>query len=167
MYKKTAKTKLFRSFLLFIPILIMSFIQPEVFSKTHDEHLGKIQGYAIRNTNNNEKYATSSDIVLMGAFATSDEPTTQPIPLKFGYTTFDKFYVGVAIVNDSGEDKDVIVVFELSGLRSGKEQEDFTIPADSTYFAYIYDGLSRAGYYTYKISVKGAGSAKIKLLFTE
>ena len=167
MYKKTVETKWFRAFLLFFPLLILSSIQPEAFSKTHDDPLGKIQWYAVRNTKSSEKYATSSDIVLMGAFATSDEPTTQPIPLKFEYTTFDKFYVGVAIINDSGEDKDVTVVFELSGLRSGKEQEDFTMPADYTYFAYIYDGLSRPGYYTYKISVKGAGSAKIKLLFTE
>jgi hypothetical protein len=55
--------------------------------------MGKIQGCAIRNTDSNKKYAASSDIVLMGAFASSDEPTIQPIPLKFEYTTFDKFYV--------------------------------------------------------------------------
>lgn len=168
MYKKTVETKWFRAFLLFFPFLILSSIQPDVSSKTYDEPMGKILGYAIRNTNNNGKYASSSsDIVLMGAFASSDEPTTQPISLKFEYTTFDKFYVGVVIINNSGADKDVTVIFELSGPRSGKEEEDFTIPADYTYFAYIYDGLSRPGFYTYKISVKGAGSAKIKLLFTE
>ena len=167
MYKQTAKTKWFMVFLLFFPFLILSSIQPEVFSKAYDESMGKIQGYAIRNTDSNEKYATSSDIVLMGAFASSDEPTTQPISLKFEYTTFDEFYVGVAIINNSGKDKDVTVIFKLSGQRSGEEKEGFTIPADYTYFAYIYDGLSRPGFYTYKISVKGAGSAKIKLLFTE
>ena len=58
MYKQTAKTKWFMVFLLFFPFLIMSSIQPEVFSKAYDEPLGKIQGHAIRNTNNNEKYAS-------------------------------------------------------------------------------------------------------------
>lgn len=167
MYKQTAKAKWFTVFLLIFPLLVLSSIQSAVFSKAYDEPLGKIQGYAFRNTNGNEKYAKSNNIVLMGAFASSDEPTTQPIPLKFEYTTFDKFYVGVVIVNNSGKDKDVTVIFELSGQRSGKEEEYFTIPADYTYFAYIYDGLSRPGFYTYKISAKGAGSAKIKLLFTE
>ena len=66
----------------FFPFLIPVFQQPEVFSKAYDEPLGKIQGYAIRNTNGSEKYAKSSNIVLMGAFASSDEPTTQPIPPK-------------------------------------------------------------------------------------
>ncbi len=167
MYKQTAKTKWFMVFLLFFPFLILSFIQSEVFSNTPDAPLGKIQGYAVRNTDSNKKYATSSDILLMGAFASPDEPTTQPISLKFEYTVSDKLYVGVAIINDSGEDKDVTVIFDVSGPRGGKEEEDFNIPADYTYFAYIYEAPYRPGFYTYKISVKGAGSAKIKLLITE
>jgi len=167
MYKKTVGTKWFRAFLLFFPFLILSLIQPEAFSKTYNEPLGEIQWYAVRNENSGGKYAKSSNIKLMGAFASSDEPTTQPISLKFEYTVSDKLYVGVAIVNDSGEDKDITVIFDVFGPRSGKEEEDFTIPADYTYFAYIYESPYRPGFYTYKISVKGAGSAKIKLLFTE
>ena len=74
MYKRTAKTKCFMAFLLFFPFLVLSSIQSGVFSKAYDEPLGKIQGYAIRNANSSEKYAKSSNIVLLGAFASSDEP---------------------------------------------------------------------------------------------
>lgn len=68
----------------------------------------------------------------MGGFTTSDEPTLLPISLKFEYTTYKEFYMGIVIINDSGEDKDVTVRFELSGPGNGKEEEDITIPADYT-----------------------------------
>lgn len=167
MYKKTVETKWFRAFLLFFPLLILSSIQPEAFSKTHDDPLGKIQWYAIRNTNSNGKYAKSSNIILMGAFTTSDEPTALPISLEFEYTTYKEFYMGIVIINNSGEDKDVTVTFELSGPRSGKEKEDITIPADFSYIAYIKDIFGRPGFYTFKGSIKDIGSSKIKMLFTE
>ena len=167
MYKQTAKTKWFMVFLLFFPFLILSSIQPEVFSKAYDEPLGKIQGYAIRNTNGSEKNAKSSSIKLMGAFASSSEPASMPISLEFEYTSYKELYMGIVIVNDSGEDKDVTVRFELSGPRSGKEEEDITIPADFTYIAYIKDILGRTGFYTFKGSIKDVGSSKITMSVME
>ena len=167
MYKRTAKTKCFMAFLLFFPFLILSSIQAEVFSKAYDEPLGKIQGYAIRNTNSNEKYATAGDIVLMGAFATSDEPVSLPISLEFEFSTYKEFYMGIVIINDSGDDKDITVRFELTGPRGGKEEEDITVPANFTYIAYIKDIFGRPDIYTFKGSIKDVGSSKIKMLFTE
>lgn len=168
MHNGTTKTKcmIYKSFLLFIPILILFSVQPEVFSKIQKESLGEIQGYAIRNTNTYKK-AKTDNVVVMGAFASTEEPTTQPIPIKFKYITFENFYMGIAIINTADRDKDVTVTFELSGPRGGTEDADFTIPADSTYFAYIEDILGRPGFYTFKGGIKGVGSSKIKLLLTE
>ncbi|OHB43856.1 MAG: hypothetical protein A2069_07055 [Planctomycetes bacterium GWB2_41_19] len=167
MYKRTAKTKCFMAFLLFFPFLILSSLQQEAFSKTHDESLGKIQWHAIRNANSNEKYATAGDIVLMGAFATSDEPVSLPISLEFEFSTYKEFYMGIVIINDSGDDKDITVRFELTGPRGGKEEEDITVPANFTYIAYIKDIFGRPDIYTFKGSIKDVGSSKIKMLFTE
>lgn len=167
MYKQTAKTKWFTVFLLVFPFLILSSMQPEVFSKAYDEPLGKIQGFAVKNDNSAGKYAKSSSIKLMGAFASSSEPASMPISLEFEYTTYKELYMGIVIVNDSGEDKDVTVRFELSGPRSGKEEEDITIPADFTYIAYIKDIFGRTGFYTFKGSIKDVGSSKITMSVTE
>ena len=167
MYKRTAKTKCFMAFLLFFPFLILSSLQQEAFSKTHDESLGKIQWHAIRNANSNEKYATAGDIVLMGAFATSDEPVSLPISLEFEFSTYKEFYMGIVIINDSGDDKDITVRFELTGPRNGKEEEDITVLANFTYIAYIKDIFGRPDIYTFKGSIKDVGSSKIKMLFTE
>ncbi|MBI2470768.1 MAG: hypothetical protein HYV59_05935 [Planctomycetes bacterium] len=167
MYKNTVETKWFRAFLLFFTFLILSSLQQEAFSKTHDEPLGKIQWRAVRNTNSNEKYAKSSDIILMGAFATSEEPTSLPISLEFEFSTYKEFYMGIVIINDSGDDKDITVRFELTGPRGGKEEEDMTVPANYTYIAYIKDIFGRPDIYTFKGSIKDVGSSKIKMLFTE
>lgn len=167
MYKQTSRTKWFMVFLLFFPFLILSSLQQEAFSKTHGESLGKIQWHAVRNTNSNEKYAKAGDVVLMGAFATSSEPTLLPISLEFEFSTYEDFYMGIVIINDSGDDKDITVRFELSGPRSGKEEEDITVPANFTYIAYIKDILGRPDLYTFKGSIKDVGSAKLKMLFTE
>ena len=167
MYKKTVETMWFRAFLLVFPFLILSSIQHEAFSKTHDEPLGKIQWHAVRNANSNEKYATAGDIVLMGAFATSDEPVSLPISLEFEFSTYKEFYMGIVIINDSGDDKDITVRFELTGPRGGKEEEDITVPANFTYIAYIKDIFGRPDIYTFKGSIKDVGSSKIKMLFTE
>ncbi len=168
MYKQTAKTKWFMAFLLFFPILILFSIQHGAFSKTDNEPLGEIQWYAVRINNNAGKYAkASSSIKLMGAFASSSEPESMPISLEFEYTTYKELYMGIVIVNDSGEDKDVTVRFELSGPRSGKEEEDITVPANFTYIAYIKDIFGRPDIYTFKGSIKDVGSSKIKMLFTE
>ncbi|HHT9137464.1 MAG TPA: hypothetical protein ACFYEK_09510 [Candidatus Wunengus sp. YC60] len=169
MYKRTMETKWFRAFLLFFPFLILSSLQQEAFSKTHDESLGKIQWCAVRNTKSNEKYATatSSDIILMGAFATSTEPTSLPISLEFEFSTYKEFYMGIVIINDSGNDKDITARFELTGPRGGKEEEDITVPANYTYIAYIKDIFGRPDIYTFKGSIKDVGSSKIKMLFTE
>lgn len=167
MYKRTAKIKWFTVFLLFFPFLVLSSLQQEAFSKTHDESLGKIQWRAVRNTNSNEKYAKAGDIVLMGAFATSDEPASLPISLEFEFSTYKEFYMGIVIINDSGDDKDITVRFELTGPRGGKEEEDITVPANFTYIAYIKDIFGRPDIYTFKGSIKDVGSSKIKMLFTE
>ena len=167
MCKKTAKTKWFMAFLIFFPILILFSTQHEAFSKTDNEPLGEIQWYAVRNVNSAGKYAkSSSSIKLMGAFASSSEPASMPISLEFEYTTYKELYMGIVIVNDSGEDKDVTVRFELSGPRSGKE-EDITIPADFTYIAYIKDILGRTGFYTFKGSIKDVGSSKTTMSVME
>ena len=157
----------FRAFLLVFPFLILSSIQHEAFSKTHDEPLGKIQWHAVRNANSNEKYAKAGDIILMGAFATSDEPTSLPISLEFEFSTYKEFYMGIVIINDSGDDKDITVRFELTGPRNGKEEEDITVLANFTYIAYIKDIFGRPDLYTFKGSIKDVGSSKIKMLFTE
>ena len=167
MYKKTVETMWFRAFLLVFPFLILSSIQHEAFSKTHDEPLGKIQWHAVRNANSNEKYAKAGDIILMGAFATSDEPTSLPISLEFEFSTYKEFYMGIVIINDSGDDKDITVRFELTGPRNGKEEEDITVLANFTYIAYIKDIFGRPDLYTFKGSIKDVGSSKIKMLFTE
>ncbi|MBM4056536.1 MAG: hypothetical protein FJ264_18095 [Planctomycetes bacterium] len=167
MYKRTAKTKWFTVFLLFFPFLILSSLQQEAFSKTHDEPLGKIQWHAIENPAHNAKYAKAGDIVLMGAFATTTEPTSLPISLEFEFSTYKEFYMGIVVINDSGDDKDITVRFELAGPRSGKEEEDITVPANFTYIAYIKDIFGRPDLYTFKGSIKDVGSSKIKMLFTE
>ena len=167
MCKKTAKTNWFMTFLLVFPFFILFSIQHEVFSKTDNEPLGEIQWYAVRNDNSAGKYAKSSSIKLMGAFASSSEPASMPISLEFEYTSYKELYMGIVIVNDSGEDKDVTVRFELSGPRSGKEEEDITIPADFTYIAYIKDIFGRTGFYTFKGSIKDVGSSKITMSVLE
>ena len=163
MYKRTAKTKCFMAFLLFFPFLILSSLQQEAFSKTHDESLGKIRWHAIRNANSNEKYATAGDIVLMGAFATSDEPVSLPISLEFEFSTYKEFYMGIVIINDSGDDKDITVRFELTGPRGGKEEEDITVPANFTYIAYIKDIFGRPDIYTFKGRIKEVGRSQITM----
>ena len=167
MYKKTANKRWFMAFLFFSTFLILSLIQPEAFSKTYNEPLGEIQWYAVRNDNSAGKYAKSSSIKLMGAFASSSEPGSIPISLEFEYTAYKELYMGIVIVNDSGEDKDVTVRFEVSGQRSGKEEEDITIPADFTYIAYIKDIFGRTGFYTFKGSIKDVGSSKITMSVME
>lgn len=167
MYKKTVETMWFRAFLLVFPFLILSSIRHEAFGKTHDDPLGKIQWHAVRNANSNEKYAKAGDIILMGAFATSDEPTSLPISLEFEFSTYKEFYMGIVIINDSGDDKDITVRFELTGPRGGKEEEDITVLANFTYIAYIKDIFGRPDLYTFKGSIKDVGSSKIKMLFTE
>ena len=159
MYKKTVETMWFRAFLLVFPFLILSSIRHEAFGKTHDDPLGKIQWHAVRNANSNEKYAKAGDIILMGAFATSDEPTSLPISLEFEFSTYKEFYMGIVIINDSGDDKDITVRFELTGPRNGKEEEDITVLANFTYIAYIKDIFGRPDLYTFKGSIKDVGSS--------
>lgn len=140
-------------------------MHPMTFGKTQKETLWNIRGYAIRNTI--VKSTRSEPMAVLGAFATTEEPTTEPIPLTYEYPTFTKFYVGIVIINMSDRDKDVTVTFELSGIRSGKEDAEFTIPGESTFLAYIDDTLGRPGFYTYKAGIKNGGSSKITLMLTE
>lgn len=168
MHKRIWKTKRapFKVFLLSFSAFILFSLQSEVFSKTSEESRWNIQGYALKNTAN-IKNTQSDSLVVMGAFATADEPTAEPIPLKYEYPTFSRFYVGIVIVNNSNRDKDVTVTFELSGIRNGKEDAAFTIPGESTFLAYIDDTLGRSGFYTYKVGIKNSGSSKITLMLTE
>ena len=152
-------------FLLSMLILLLFPMNPIAFGKTQKETLWNIRGYAIRNSI--IKSSQSDPIVVMGAFATAEEPTTEPIPLTYEYPTFSKFYVGIVVINTSDRDKDVTVTFELSGIRSGKEDAEFTIPGESTFLAYIDDTLGRPGFYTYKTGIKNVGSSKITLMLTE
>ncbi|MDN3513398.1 MAG: hypothetical protein NG747_03245 [Candidatus Brocadia sp.] len=165
MQKKISKSVIDKAIILSIPFLILLSIQSAVFSKTGDESLWRIQGYALKNAN--VKTTKSNTITVMGTFATSEEPTTIPVPLAFEFPTFSKFYVGVAIINTSSSDKDVTVTFALSGARSGKEDAEFTVPGGSTFLAYIDDTLGRPGFYVYKVGVKDLGSSKITLMLTE
>ncbi len=161
------KRGIHKIFLFSIPVLTSFFLQSTLlFGEIQEGSLTKIQGYAIHNTDN-KKNAKGDIIKLMGAFATSDLPVSQPISLKFEYTTFEKLYMGVVIINYSGNDKDVTVTFRLSGPRGGVEKEVITIPASSTYYAYIYDTLGRPGFYTFQGGVKDIGSLKVTMLFTE
>jgi hypothetical protein len=137
-----------------------------VFGKTGGESRWNIQGYAFKN-NAISKKTKSNALVVMGAFATAEEPTTEPIPLTHKYPTFSRFYVGVVIVNNSDRDKDVTVTFELFGIRSGKEEAEFTIPGKSTFLAYIDDTLGRAGFYTYRAGLKNSESSKITLMLED
>lgn len=167
MQKRTSNAKLWisRVFFLSISILILLAMQSEVFSKTSKKPRWEIQGYAFKNTNT--KSTKSNSLAVMGAFATSDEPTTEPIPLKFVFPTFSKYYVGIVIVNNSSADKDVTVTFELFGIRNGKEDAEFTVPGESTFLAYIDDTLGRPGFYTYKVGIKNLGSSKITLMLED
>lgn len=168
MHERIWKTKRapYKVFLLSISVLFLFSLQSEVFSKTGEGSRWNIQGYALKNTAIS-KNTKSDSLVVMGAFATSDEPTAEPIPLKYEYPTFSRFYIGIVIVNNSDRDKDVIVTFELSGIRSGKEDAEFTIPGESTFLAYIDDTLGRPGFYTYKVGVKNSGSSKITLMLED
>lgn len=152
-------------FLLSMLISLSCPMHPMTFGKTQKETLWNIRGYAIRNTI--IKSTRSEPMAVLGAFATTEEPTTEPIPLTYEYPTFTKFYVGVVIINTSDRDKDVKVTFELSGIRSGKEDAEFTIPGESTFLAFIDDTLGRPGFYTYKAGIKNGGSSKITLMLTE
>lgn len=167
MYKKTIKTKLVVACVLFFLLFIVFSFQQKAFSGMRDGPLGKIQWHAIENPAHNAKYAKAGDIVLMGAFATTTEPTSLPISLEFEFSTYKEFYMGIVVINDSGDDKDITVRFELAGPRSGKEEEDITVPANFTYIAYIKDIFGRPDLYTFKGSIKDVGSSKIKMLFTE
>lgn len=152
-------------FLLSMLISLVFPMYPMVFGKTLKETSWNIRGYAMRNSI--IKSSQSDPMVVMGAFATTEEPTTEPIPLSYEYPTFSRFYVGIVIINSSDRDKDVTVTFELSGIRSGKEDAEFTIPGESTFLAYIDDTLGRPGFYTYKAGIKNVGSSKITLMMTE
>lgn len=168
MSKKTTKTKWFMAFLLCIPLFILSSLPRNAFCGIADESLGKIQWHAIENPHYHAKSAKSGDdIVLMGAFASTTEPVSLPISLEFEFSTYEQFYMGIVIFNDSGEDKDITVRFELSGTRSGKEEETVTLPANYAYIAYIKDIFGRPGYYTFKGSIKDVGSSKIRMSFTD
>lgn len=168
MCRRPVKTKWFMAFMLFIPLFILSSLPRNAFCGIADEPLGKIQWHAIENPHYHAKSAKSDDdIVLMGAFASTSEPTSLPLSLEFEFLTYEQFYMGIVIFNDSGEDKDITVRFELSGPRSGKEQEDVTLPANYAYIAYIKDVFGRPGYYTFKGSIKDVGSSKIRMSFTE
>ncbi|MBE7444620.1 MAG: hypothetical protein HS132_05010 [Planctomycetia bacterium] len=153
------------SILVSMLILFFSPMEPRVFGETQKETLWNIRGHAIRNTIT--KSSQSKPMVIMGAFSTTEEPTTEPIPLTYEYPTFSKFYVGIVVINTGERDKDITVTFELSGIRSGKEDAEFTIPRESTFLAYINDTLARPGFYTYKASIKNVGSSKITLMLTE
>ncbi|MFN3532272.1 MAG: hypothetical protein ACK41Q_07140 [Candidatus Brocadia sp.] len=168
MHKRTWKMKRvpYKVFLLSILVLFLFSLQSEVFSKTGEGSRWNIQGHALKNTANT-KNTKSDSLVVMGTFATADEPTTEPIPLKYEYPTFSRFYVGIVIVNNSDRDKDVTVTFELFGVRNGKEDAEFTVPGESTFLAYIDDTLGRPGFYTYKVGIKNSGSSKITLMLTE
>lgn len=168
MHKRIWKTKhvLYRVFLLSISFVFLCSLQSEVFSKTDGESRWNIRGYALKNTAA-IKSTKSGSMVVMGAFATAEEPTAEPIPLIFEFPTFSRFYVGIVIINNSDKDKDVTVTFELSGIRNGKENAEFTVPEESTFLAYIDDTLGRTGFYTYKIGIKNVGSSNITLMLTE
>lgn len=155
----------YKVFFVSMLILLLFPIEPIAFSKTQEEPLWNIRGYAMRNSSTNS--SQSDPMVVMGAFATAEEPTTEPIPLTYQYPTFSKFYVGIVIINTRDKDKDVKVTFELSGIRTGKEDAEFTIPGESTFLAYIDDTLGRPGFYTYKVGIKNVGSSKINLMLTE
>lgn len=147
--------------------VILSFLlHPDVFCETGEANRWNIQGYALKNIAPQKK-SKSNSVIIMGAFASTDEPTTEPIPLTYEFSTFSKFYVGVVIVNPSDKDKNITVTFELSGIRNGKENAEFTIPGKSTFLAYIDDTLGRMGFYTYKIGIKNLNSATITLMLTE
>ncbi len=156
----------YKVLLLSIAVVFLSSVQSEVFSKIDEASRWNIQGYARKNTAT-IKNAKADSLVVMGAFATAEEPTTEPISLIYEYPTFSRFYVGIVIVNTSDRDKDATVVFGLSGLRSGKEEVVFTIPGESTFLAYIDDTLGRPGFYTYKVGVKNLGSSKITLMLED
>lgn len=163
---RSAVRALYKVFWGSIFVVFLCSLQSEVFGKTGEEFRWNIHGYARKNTAA-LKSAKSDSMVVMGAFATAEEPTTEPIPLVYEYPTFSRFYVGIAIINNSDRDKDVTVTFELSGLRSGKEDAEFTVPGESTFLAYIDDTLGRPGFYTYKIGVKNSGSSKITVMLTD
>ncbi|TVM00500.1 MAG: hypothetical protein CV087_14140 [Candidatus Brocadia sp. WS118] len=168
MHAKIWKTKRIpcKTFFLSISVILSFLLHPEVFCKPREESRWNIQGYALKNMAP-KKNSKSDAIVIMGAFASVDEPTTELIPLTYEYPTFSRFYVGIVIMNTSDKDKDVTVTFELFGIRSGKEDAEFTIPGESTFLAYIDDTLGRAGFYTYKIGLKNLDSSKITLRMTE
>lgn len=155
-----------KSFFLTISVILSFLLQPEVFCKTGEGSRWNIQGYALKNVAP-KKNSKSDALVILGAFASVNEPTTEPVLLTYEFPTFSRFYVGTVIVNTSDKDKDVTITFELSGLRSGKEDAAFTIPRESTFFAYIDDTLGRTGFYTYKIGIKNQNSSKITLMLTE
>lgn len=156
----------YKTFFISISVILSFFLQPEVFCKTGEESRWNIQGYALKNIAP-KKNSKPDAMVIMGAFASVDEPTTEPVLLTYEFPTFSRFYVGIVIVNTSAKDKDVTIIFELSGLRSGKEDAEFTIPGESTFIAYIDDTLGRTGFYTYKIGIKNLNSSKITLMLTE
>lgn len=152
-------------FLFFISTLISCFIQPRVFCAER-ETADRIQGFAVWNENAVEKTGTKN-VELMGAFATSDAPSSQPILLSFEFVTFQTLYMGVVIINSDDKDRDVEVVFDISGPVNIREKKEITVPANTTYYAYIEDIFSRPGFYTFKGSIRGGGSSKIRILLTE
>ncbi len=150
-----AKYTTYRFFLMFLPILFIFSLQPWALCQTQTASLEKKLG------------KWNNDIVLLGAFATEEEPEENPcpdngVPLKLTYSTDDNFHIGIIVQNNTDKKHKATVRFKLFGKkRKGRDRlKDIKIGTGTNYLS-ISDSLSRPGNYRYIIKLH-VGSLQIK-----
>ncbi len=144
---KVKNMMVYKVILLLIPILFMFSLQPGALCQSQTVSLEKKLG------------KWNNDIVLLGAFATEEEPEENPcpdngVPLKLTYSTDDNFYIGIIVQNNTHRKHNTTLRFKLFGKkRKGKDLlKDIRIGTGTNYLS-ISDSLSRPGNYRYIIKL--------------
>lgn len=119
------------------------------------------------------------NLVILGAFATAEEPilptdtaskcpTSPFINERFIYAPEEKVFIGLAIANTSGDTKDILVAFNVTGPIILSEEIEATIAPES--ICLVSTNLPRdvpAGVYKINGIVRGRGGALLKILFDD
>jgi hypothetical protein len=137
-----AKQLPYKVFLLSLPLMCFFSLQSMVFCETETDALGK-------------KSRKSKDIVILGAFATTEKPEEHPcpdkgVPLKLTYGIDDEYYLGIIVQNNTDVSHEATVSFRFSGDIKDREKEEKTIVRGTNYLTTRYI-FPREGNYTCKM----------------
>lgn len=111
---------------MFLPLMCMFSLQFMAYGETQTESLEKKSG-------------NSKDIVILGAFATTEKPEEHPcpdkgVPLKLTYGINDGYFIGIIVQNNTDVPHEAAVSFRFSGKIKGRvKEEDKTIVRGTTY----------------------------------